>query len=89
MLDHVSLRVTDYDRSKRFYEAALAPLGFVLAMETDSGAGFRKGSIPAFWIKRGDATQPLVPAPPTSGCGGPALHVAFVSDALLESAKPK
>jgi catechol-2,3-dioxygenase len=38
VLDHVSLRVTDYDRSKRFYEAALAPLGYVLAMETDSGA---------------------------------------------------
>lgn len=28
MLDHVSLRVADYERSKRFYVAALAPLGF-------------------------------------------------------------
>jgi catechol 2,3-dioxygenase-like lactoylglutathione lyase family enzyme len=79
VLDHVSLRVTDYDRSKRFYEAALAPLGFVLAMEVDSGAGFRKGFIPAFWIKQGDVTQPEVPLPPTAGCGGPAVHVAFAS----------
>jgi catechol 2,3-dioxygenase-like lactoylglutathione lyase family enzyme len=80
MLDHVSLRVTDYDRSKRFYEAVLAPLGYVLAMETESGAGFRKGFIPAFWIKQGDAAHALIPAPAASGCGGPAIHVAFASD---------
>lgn len=80
MLDHVSLRVTDYDRSRRFYEAALAPLGYVLAMETDSGAGFRKGFIPAFWIKRGNTMQAQVPESPTAGCGGPALHVAFASE---------
>lgn len=70
MIDHVSIRVADYDRSKRFYEAALAPLGYVLAMETDSGVGFRKGYIPAFWIKQGDATPAQIPAA-TSGCGGP------------------
>ena len=80
MLDHISLRVTDYDRSKRFYEAALAPLGYVLDMENDSGAGFRKVYIPSFWIKRGDAPQPDVLASPASGCGGPALHIAFASD---------
>jgi catechol 2,3-dioxygenase-like lactoylglutathione lyase family enzyme len=80
VLDHVSLRVTDYDRSKRFYEAALAPLGYVLAMEVDSGAGFRKGYIPSFWIKQGDTTQAEVAASPMSGCGGPAVHVAFASD---------
>jgi len=27
MLDHVGLEVSDFDRSKGFYEAALAPLG--------------------------------------------------------------
>jgi catechol 2,3-dioxygenase-like lactoylglutathione lyase family enzyme len=80
LLDHISLRVADYDRSKRFYEAALAPLGYVLAMEADSGAGFRKGYIPSFWIKRGDVTQAQITAPASSGCGGPALHVAFASD---------
>jgi catechol 2,3-dioxygenase-like lactoylglutathione lyase family enzyme len=49
-------------------------------METDSGAGFKKGFIPTFWIKQGDATQANVPAAPTSGCGGPAVHIAFASD---------
>jgi hypothetical protein len=29
MLDHVSLGVTDIDRSRRFYDAALRPLGVV------------------------------------------------------------
>jgi catechol 2,3-dioxygenase-like lactoylglutathione lyase family enzyme len=29
MLDHVGLEVGDYERSKAFYEKALAPLGAV------------------------------------------------------------
>jgi catechol 2,3-dioxygenase-like lactoylglutathione lyase family enzyme len=80
VLDHVSLRVADYERSKRFYQSALAPLGYVLAMENDSGAGFRKGFIPAFWVKRGAAARAESAASPAAGCGGPALHVAFASD---------
>ena len=82
MLDHVSLRVADYQRSKAFYEAALAPLGYRLAMEGASGAGFRKGLIPAFWIKQGGSvpggTRPTALDDP--GCGGPAVHVAFVGE---------
>ena len=81
MLDHISLRVADYERSKKFYEAALAPLGYTFAMETNSGAGFRKEFIPDFWIKQGEpgnagaGAEPQVP-----GCGGPSVHVAFASD---------
>jgi catechol 2,3-dioxygenase-like lactoylglutathione lyase family enzyme len=82
MLGHVSLRVADYDRSKRFYAAALAPLGYTLAMESASGAGFRKGFIPDFWIKQGEpmssGTRAVPPEP--VGCGGPAVHVAFAGD---------
>ena len=33
MLDHVGFGVSDYDRSKAFYERALAPLGISLLME--------------------------------------------------------
>lgn len=33
MLDHITLLVSDYDRSKAFYLKALAPLGFELIME--------------------------------------------------------
>jgi catechol 2,3-dioxygenase-like lactoylglutathione lyase family enzyme len=82
MLDHVSLRVADYDRSKRFYVAALASLGYTLAMETASGAGFRRGFIPDFWVKQGEPMSLEAPAAPLepAGCGGPAVHVAFAGD---------
>jgi catechol 2,3-dioxygenase-like lactoylglutathione lyase family enzyme len=82
MLDHVSLRVTDYERSKKFYEAALKPLGYTLAMENASGAGFRKGYIPDFWIKQGEPMRSAAEAEPREPgvCGGPSVHVAFASD---------
>jgi catechol 2,3-dioxygenase-like lactoylglutathione lyase family enzyme len=81
MLDHISLRVADYDRSKAFYQAALAPLGFVLAMESDSGAGFRKGYIPSFWVKPGKPpTNSIVEPAQLGGCGGAAIHVGFTAE---------
>jgi catechol 2,3-dioxygenase-like lactoylglutathione lyase family enzyme len=80
MLDHISLRVADYERSKAFYQAALEPVGYVLAMEAASGAGFRKGYIPSFWIKRGVVAHSEVAPDPVDGCGGSAVHVAFASD---------
>lgn len=67
MLDHIGIRVSDYDRSKRFYLAALAPLGYKLLFEHPiSGAGFGRGGKPDFWIKQGTPS--------------PGLHVAFASD---------
>ena len=33
MLDHIGVNVSDYDRSRAFYERALAPLGLSLLME--------------------------------------------------------
>ena len=43
MIDHIGLDVGDYERSKAFYEQALAPLGIELLMEPvpDVG-GFRR-----------------------------------------------
>ena len=42
MIDHISLRVSDFQRSKAFYEAALAPLGYTLVVSNDKEqyAGF-------------------------------------------------
>ena len=82
MLDHVNIRVSDYERSREFYAKALAPLGYVLAMEAASGAGFRKGFIPSFWVKQGEPGGPGAGAEPRAveGCGGPFVHVAFSSD---------
>ena len=58
MIDHIGFPVSDYARSKAFYNKALAPLGYTLVMEataeqTESGhpaAGFGKDGKPDLWI---------------------------------------
>ncbi|QRG09177.1 VOC family protein [Xanthobacter dioxanivorans] len=56
MLDHVGISVRDVARSRAFYLAALAPLGYGIAMEVGedgkgghSNVGFGDGK-PVFWI---------------------------------------
>ena len=58
MLDHVGFAVADAERSRRFYEQALAPLGISLIMtvtpeQTQSGGtahGFGSDGKPYFWV---------------------------------------
>jgi catechol 2,3-dioxygenase-like lactoylglutathione lyase family enzyme len=69
MLDHVSLGVTDLERSRRFYDAALRPLGIVRILDF-SGRGSDYGSMAAplgveFTIT---AEQDIPPAPGTHVC---------------------
>jgi catechol 2,3-dioxygenase-like lactoylglutathione lyase family enzyme len=49
-IDHVGLDVKDYERSKAFYEKALAPLGMRLMMEPAPEVGGFGGDFPFFWI---------------------------------------
>ena len=53
IFDHLSLRVSNFERSKGFYIAALRPLGITLMMEFPSAdgnsAGFGRG-MPTLWI---------------------------------------
>lgn len=66
MLDHVGIPVTDFERSKRFYEQALSPLGYELIVEPRHGAaGLGRSGKPDFWIFQGEP--------------GHAVHVAFVA----------
>jgi len=66
MIDHVGLRVSDYQWSKRFFETALAPLGYSVIMEFGGvTAGLGAKGKPDFWISQGQPTGPV--------------HVAFVS----------
>ncbi|MBW2274562.1 MAG: VOC family protein [Deltaproteobacteria bacterium] len=66
MLDHVGLGVSDYQASKRFFESALAPLGYEVIMEFGgSAAGLGAEGKPDFWISPSDSVAPV--------------HVAFVS----------
>ncbi|MCS0496775.1 VOC family protein [Ancylobacter sp. MQZ15Z-1] len=75
MLDHVGFPVADFERSRAFYEAALAPLGVSIVMEVtpdqtggDAHAGFGVGGKPFFWIGTGGALT------------GGRVHVAFAAD---------
>src|SRR5438445_13891223 len=54
MIDHMSLRVVDFQRAVEFYKAALAPLGYELAMEFPGYAGFGVGGKPDFWVTQTD-----------------------------------
>lgn len=36
MIDHIKIAVSDFARSKAFYVAALAPIGYQLLMEATS-----------------------------------------------------
>ena len=67
MLDHAGFGVSDYPRSKAFYEGALAPLGISVLLEPmGKAAGFGREGMPFFWI---EDRPPVV-----SG-----LHVAFMA----------
>ena len=56
MLDHVSIHVSNYERSKAFYSAVLTPLGVKPLMEFPEVTGFGKegSGAPQFWIGRGE-----------------------------------
>ena len=52
MVDHAGFAVSNYDRSKGFYEKALAPLEMTLILEpVGAAAGFGKSGKPSFWIE--------------------------------------
>ena len=52
MLDHVGFAVRDYQRSKAFYQEALAPFGVTLLVEPmGEAAGFGRDGKPSFWIE--------------------------------------
>lgn len=79
MLDHLALGVGDYERSKAFYTAALAPIGYELVMEVNElSCGFGNAGKPSFWIGARERSGPV--------------HVAFASpdragvDAFYEAA---
>ena len=66
MLDHLGLRVSDYQASKQFFGAALAPLGYTVLMEFGGAtAGLGAEGKPDFWITQ---SRPVSP-----------IHVAFAS----------
>jgi catechol 2,3-dioxygenase-like lactoylglutathione lyase family enzyme len=70
MIDHVSIGVRDVAMAKRFYDAALKPLGYTCLSEGEGSLGYG-GDAVALWI--GAAERP-VPADEKSG-----LHFCFTA----------
>jgi catechol 2,3-dioxygenase-like lactoylglutathione lyase family enzyme len=67
MIDHIGVAISDIARSKAFYSAALAPLGYTLLRDFDEAAGFGVAPKPDFWIGAGKP-------------GESKSHVAFRAD---------
>lgn len=66
MLDHVSLHVSDYIKSKDFYIKALEPLGYKLMMEYPNVGGFGIAGKADFWISQKEDAR--------------ATHIAFMAE---------
>ncbi|HTS82472.1 MAG TPA: VOC family protein [Myxococcaceae bacterium] len=74
MIDHTGLKISDPVRSRRFYEAALAPLGYRVVMEVPTEytggrvvLGYGVPPKPDFWVAEGKPEEPRV-------------HIAFRAD---------
>ncbi|BCG80338.1 VOC family protein [Mesorhizobium sp. 113-3-3] len=70
MFDHVSVGVRDANASRRFYDAALAPLGYSCLSQSPGSLGYGAQSV-ALWVN--EAARP-VPADEKSG-----LHFCFAA----------
>ena len=63
MIDHTGFQVSDFEKSKTFYAAALAPIGYRLILEIPPGqtggpaAGFGEPPKPDFWIGEGPPSR--------------------------------
>jgi catechol 2,3-dioxygenase-like lactoylglutathione lyase family enzyme len=74
MIDHTGVQVSDPARSRRFYDEALAPLGYAVLREVPKEftggtvvLGYGVRPIPDFWMIGGTPNEPRV-------------HVAFRAD---------
>ena len=68
MINHVSIGVRDLTRAKRFYDAALGPLGYSCLSGGDDALGYGEEEI-TFWVQ--EAASPV----PTDDRSG--LHFCF------------
>ena len=81
MIDHIGIKVRDFARARRFYDAALSPLGVAAIMEVTPeesggyhGVGYGMAGKPFFWVsndQREDAAN---------AARGTGVHIAFAAE---------
>jgi len=59
MIEHVSLRCRDPVASRKFYQRALAPLGYEMDKEYEDAFGFIQGGRHDFWVTAGNVGTPI------------------------------
>lgn len=58
MIEHVSLRCRNLGESCKFYQRALAPLGYEMDKEYEDAFGFIQGGRHDFWVTAGEVGTP-------------------------------
>jgi catechol 2,3-dioxygenase-like lactoylglutathione lyase family enzyme len=66
ILDHIAINVSDLERSRAFYAAALEPLGIGEIMARPGTVGMGRDGKPEFWLRERAPGEPV--------------HVAFAAD---------
>jgi len=69
MIDHVSIQCADVERSAKFYDAVLAPIGGKRVLDFGDVIGYGSDDMPDFWI-----------GPRNTGEGFRESHLAFAAD---------
>ena len=72
---HVGYVVSDVEAAKKFYLAALGPLGYTELMSYPGVYGLGVGSVPDFWLTNGLDAEGKKLKDPIKG-----VHVAFRAD---------
>jgi catechol 2,3-dioxygenase-like lactoylglutathione lyase family enzyme len=76
MLHHLSFAVLDLARSARFYDAVLAPLGYVRAWTHEAGDGYKEAAV-GYGLPGADDEFAVRVRPDEVGVPGDGFHVAF------------
>ncbi len=68
MINHISIGAAELAKSRKFYDAALKPLGYICLTEDDASAGYG-GEEARFWVLK--SNQPVAQNPESG------LHLCF------------
>ncbi len=67
IIDHIGFGVSDFEKSKEFYQKCLAPLGITLIREQGNNVGFGKNNNAIYWFGPSDESYKK-------------MHIAFAAD---------